>query len=100
MVLVEILSRIIDQGFRFPEAVAAPRFSVGTSGLTLEVTDGAAWTAEQMDRLKSWGIKAIPSKTAMFGIFHGIHADPGAAECEGVADPRWGGAAACRRDNR
>jgi gamma-glutamyltranspeptidase/glutathione hydrolase len=109
MALVEILSRALDQGLRLPEAVAAPRFSLPQAvppapgsgleadALTMEAGDGAAWTPDQLEQLRSWGFKVTPSRTALFGIFHGIYVDRATGQFEGVADLRWGGVAAALR---
>jgi gamma-glutamyltranspeptidase/glutathione hydrolase len=102
--IVQVISRVIDQGYTLPEAVAAPRIAPQISLLTasykmdeatLEMTPINGWSKADAEAFEAAGIE-ITSKE-MYSLLARVHAlirDPGTGLWTGVADPDWEGSAA------
>jgi gamma-glutamyltranspeptidase/glutathione hydrolase len=102
--IVQVISRVIDQGYALPEAVAAPRIAPKLNLFTasfamdeamLEMTPINGWSPEDAEALESVGIE-VTSKT-MYSLLARVHAmirDPDTGRWTGVADPDWEGSAA------
>jgi len=93
--VVEVVSRVIDDGMSLAEALAAPRVHMNTNGrLDTETSPGIGWTAEQLADIRALGIEVTESPDA--GAFSRVHAilyDPATRTWYGAADPDWEGTA-------
>lgn len=99
--VVEVASRAVDGGLSFPEAMAAPRFFPGFAVRSdpvpwdFETSSVAAFDTTSVSAL---GLPTqFVERETSFGRVHGIAYDAATGEWEGVADPRWEGAAAVPR---
>ena len=92
--IVEVTSRLLDDGVTLAEAMAAPRFHPTADTIYLESRPGTAWEASDIADLRSFGFAvAIRSSATSFARLHAIAFDPATREWIGVADPRWSGSA-------
>jgi len=96
--VVEVASRIVDARLPLPRAVAAPRFFPGFAVRSdpvpwdFEISSVARWDSAGVEAL-GLSMRWVERETS-FGRIHGIAYHRLAGEWEGVADPRWEGAAA------
>jgi gamma-glutamyltranspeptidase/glutathione hydrolase len=102
--IVQVISRVIDQGYTLAEAVAAPRIAPKLSLLTasflmdeatLEMTPINGWSASDAAAFEAAGIE-VHSKE-MYSLLARVHAimrDPKTGRWTGVADPDWEGGVA------
>lgn len=102
--IVQVISRVIDQGYSLAEAVAAPRIAPKMSLLTasfamdeatLEMTPINGWSKSDAVEFEAAGIE-ITSRE-MYSLLARVHALMRDAETgiwTGVADPDWEGSAA------
>jgi len=99
--VVEVVSRAIDGGMEFPQAVAAPRFFPGFAVRSdpvpwdFEASPVAMWDSAAVSVLDV-ELEMVERETS-FGRVHGIAYHPLEGLWEGVADPRWEGAAVVPR---
>jgi gamma-glutamyltranspeptidase/glutathione hydrolase len=92
--IVQVISRIVDQGLPLTEALAAARVYQMPDRLLIEGHPGVYWKeAETLRRLQSKGVKSELVRTAaQFGRVHMLqHLSDG--RWVGGADPDWGGSA-------
>lgn len=93
--VVQVLSRAVDRGMDFPEAMAAPRVHPDGDTIVVEATDDPGWSADQIETLRAMGFPVTPvERVGAFGRIHGIRYHPATDEWQGVADPDWEGSAA------
>lgn len=92
--VVQVVSRVIDDGMSFPEAMAAPRVhpsfdsTFAFSGLAMETVPNRGWTEEQVSVIEGLGFRVIPAaRPGSFGRVQGIQYDPITGVWEGVSDP-------------
>jgi len=102
--IVQVISRVIDQGYTLAEAVAAPRIAPKISLLTasyimdeatLEMTPINGWTKSDAAEFEAAGIE-ITSRE-MYSLLARVNAlvrDTETGIWTGVADPDWEGSAA------
>jgi gamma-glutamyltranspeptidase/glutathione hydrolase len=96
--LVEVVSRTLDRGLDFADAVGAPRMHPSGNTLYVEVRDGAAWSQAERDGLAEFGFEISErDRAAYFARLHGIAVDTLTGDYVGVADPRGSGSAAAVR---
>jgi gamma-glutamyltranspeptidase / glutathione hydrolase len=93
--IVAVLSRAIDEGLPFEEAMFAPRIHPVThSEVHLEHRPGARWPESVHIDLRSFGMtNEVRLDPSYFGRVHGIAYDVATGEFVGVADPRRDGSA-------
>jgi gamma-glutamyltranspeptidase/glutathione hydrolase len=101
--VIQVISRVVDQGLTLPEAVAAPRVHPDAER-TLRIEEGpvASWTATDRERLAAWGYTLVPAPSGFFGRVHAVKLGTRTSDALGVAEPRWTGAASgpAGRNNR
>lgn len=92
--VIQVISRMIDHQMTLAEAMLAPRVHPDAER-TLRVEEGpvSAWSAADRERFATWGFKLVPSPSGFFGRVHAVRIS-GSATAQGVAEPRWTGAAA------
>jgi N-acyl-D-amino-acid deacylase len=93
--VVNAVVHFVDGGLPFPQAVAAPRVSSDRAGgLVLETHDGAGYTPELAEAVRSLGLDVRENpRVGSFGRIHGMRYHAPSGLWEGVADPDWGGSA-------
>jgi len=90
--VIQIVSRVVDHGLSFEEAVAAPRVHPGSgNGIHVERGEVAAWTDEEVARLRELGFEPEFQPSGFFGRSHLVALEDEAFL--GVAEPRWTGSA-------
>ncbi|MBT4160392.1 MAG: hypothetical protein HOE54_03745 [Gammaproteobacteria bacterium] len=102
--IVQVISRVIDQGYSLAEAVAAPRIAPSMGLIppgyvmdeaTLEMTPINGWSKADAEAFEAAGTE-ITSRE-MYSLLARVHAlirDPETGLWTGVADPDWEGSAA------
>jgi gamma-glutamyltranspeptidase / glutathione hydrolase len=96
--IVAVLSRAIDGGDAFPDAMRAPRLHALADRIDVEVRPGAAWADTAIGRLRGLGFTVRErAEPPYFGRIHGIAYDARTRSYIGVSDPRWHGGAASPR---
>ena len=98
--VVQVASRVIDDGMSFPEALAAARVhptfdsTYAFAGISMETSGPNGWTERQMDEVRAMGFTVTPvPRIASFGRVHGIRFFAGSGHWVGVAEPDAEGAA-------
>ncbi|MGD8321323.1 MAG: gamma-glutamyltransferase, partial [Gemmatimonadota bacterium] len=92
--IVQVISRIVDDGMTLADALAAPRVYMAGETLEAETTPGFGWTPEQVDEMRALGLQVRDNPG--FGSFSRVHAvqyDPATRTWIGGADPDWEGSA-------
>lgn len=102
--IVQVISRVIDQGYALPEAIAAPRIAPDLSLLTasfimdeatLEMTPINGWTEADAAELEAAGIEVTrKEKYSLLARVNAIMLSSESGLWTGVADPDWEGSAA------
>lgn len=99
--VVEVTSRVIDQGMSLADAMRTPRFFPGfgvrseSTPWEFERSSGSTWDSAAVVGL---GIESrFVRRPGAFGRIHAISYDVDAGIWQGVADPGWEGAAAIPR---
>lgn len=94
--ITAVLSRAIDEGLSFEEAMFAPRFHpVTVNRIALEHRPGARWPESAYIALRAFGFATQAERDpSFFGRVHGLAFDRATQEYVGVADPRRDGSAA------
>ncbi len=92
--VIQVISRLVDHKMTLPEALLAPRVHPDAER-TLRVEEGpvSLWSAADRERFATWGFKLVPSPSGFFGRVHAVRIR-GSSPAQGVAEPRWTGAAA------
>jgi len=93
--VVQVVSRVIDQGLSLPEAMSAARVSMGFNGvLSMETSDPKGWSEEQMDRVRTMGlnVQAAPGPVA-FALVQALGFDPITGTWTAVSEPDGEGTA-------
>jgi gamma-glutamyltranspeptidase/glutathione hydrolase len=102
--IVQVISRVIDQGYSLAEAIAAPRIAPGLSLLTasysideatIEVTPINGWSEQDVAVFEAAGIEV--TRREKYSVMARVNAIMFSAENDrwtGVADPDWEGSAA------
>ena len=93
--IVNVISRIIDQGLPLAEALHSPRVHPLEEGISLEIVDEVSWNKDDSTYFSQLGymveMKRLPGQ---FGRIHGAMLDTLTGEWIGCADPDWEGTAA------
>lgn len=92
--VVQVISRIIDDGMELPAALAAPRVYMGGGTLEAETTPGSGWSPEQVAEMRALGLEVRGNPgVGSFSRVHAVHFDAAAGTWIGAADPDWEGTA-------
>lgn len=93
--VVEVVSRVIDQGMPLDQALAAPRIYFQADSMLVETHEGINWDPASFEEITSEGffLKNV-NQPARFGRVHAIQFDAGTKVWTGCADPDWEGTAA------
>lgn len=99
--VVQVLSRAVDRGMDFPDAMAAPRVHPDGDTVVVEATESPGWSPEQVATFRELGfpVESV-ERVGAFGRVHGIRYHPSGGAWEGVADPDWEGSAAAPGSSR
>ncbi len=92
--VVQVISRIVDDGMDLADALAAPRVYMSGSTLEVETTPGSGWTSTDVAQMKALGLAV--RETPRVGAFSRVHAvqyDAATKTWIGGADPDWEGSA-------
>jgi gamma-glutamyltranspeptidase/glutathione hydrolase len=98
--IVQVMSRMVDQGLSLEEAMAAPRVHIEPSDpeiLHMQVRNYGAWSPEQRADLRAFGFDVRDENSRSFGNVSAIARDTLSGEWIGVADPGAAGAASAPR---
>lgn len=98
--IVQVTSRMVDQGLPLEDAMAAPRVHVEPADpnmLYMQVRDNGEWTAEQRADLRAFGFDVRDQTSGSFGNLSAIAKDTVSGEWIGVAQPGGSGAAGAPR---
>lgn len=92
--VVQVISRIIDDGMDLPRALAAPRVYMGGATLEAETSPGTGWTPEQVDEMRRLGLDVRENPgVGSFARVHAVQFDASTRTWIGGADPDWEGSA-------
>ena len=101
--IVQVISRVIDQGYTLPEAVAAPRIAPTLSRSTarfamdeaaLEVTPINGWSEADITQIEKAGIDVTrKEKYSLLARVNAVMFDGDSGVWVGVSDPDWEGSA-------
>jgi len=93
--VVQAVTRVVDDGMSFPDALAAARVhptfdSTFTSfnGVSMETSGRMGWTEAQVQAVEAMGFDVTPvARIGSFGRIHGIQFDAESGAWIGVAEP-------------
>lgn len=102
--IVQVISRVIDQGMALEDAIAAPRIAPKFSRIPpgylreeadVETTPHNGWSEEDLAAMRELGMALEGRRQyAMFGRVNAVGLDEKSGRWKGVADPDWEGSAA------
>jgi gamma-glutamyltranspeptidase/glutathione hydrolase len=102
--VLQVLSRVLDQGMDLADAIAAPRIAPKMriippgyvdDALLLETTPINGWSSDRVLELAALGLEVEERpRYASFGRVHALMFDAASLVWTGVADPDWEGSAA------
>ena len=98
--IVQVTSRMVDQGLPLEEAMAAQRVHIEPSDpkiLHMQVRDYGAWSPEQLADLRAFGFDVRDENPQSFGNVSAIALDTLSGEWVGAANPGTAGAASAPR---
>jgi gamma-glutamyltranspeptidase/glutathione hydrolase len=98
--IVQVTSRLVDQGLPLGEAMAAPRVHIEPADpeiLHMQVHDYGAWSRDQRADLRAFGFDVRDENPQSFGNVSAIVLDTLTGEWIGVANPGTAGAAGAPR---
>jgi gamma-glutamyltranspeptidase / glutathione hydrolase len=92
--VVQVISRVIDDGMELPQALAAPRVFMSGGVLEAETSPGIGWAPAQVAEMEALGleVRANPG-VGSFARVHAVQFDPESLTWIGGADPDWEGSA-------
>lgn len=92
--IVQVISRIIDDGMTLAEALAAPRVYMRGGVMEAETTPGSGWTEAEVNEMRALGLDVQENPgTGSFSRVHAIQYDAATNTWIGGADPDWEGSA-------
>lgn len=99
--VVQVISRIVDDGMPLADALAAPRTYWSGTTLEAETTPVSGWTPAQVAEMRALGleVREVPS-TGSFSRVHAVQFDAATHTFIGGADPDWEGSAQSPRTPR
>jgi gamma-glutamyltranspeptidase/glutathione hydrolase len=93
--VVQVVSRVIDDGMSLAQALEAPRVHMNFDGrLNVETSPDIGWAPDELDDIRAMGIEITETDRA--GAFSRVHAvlfDADTGMWYGAADPDWEGTA-------
>jgi gamma-glutamyltranspeptidase/glutathione hydrolase len=99
--VVQVISRVIDDGMTLADALAAPRVYMSGDRLEAETTPGIGWTPAQVAEMRALGLEVRENPgVGSFSRVHAIQFDPATHTWVGGADPDWEGSARAPRATR
>jgi gamma-glutamyltranspeptidase/glutathione hydrolase len=97
--VVQVISRVIDDGKTLADALAAPRVYMSGDRLEVETTPGIGWTPEEVTEMRTLGLEVRENpRVGAFSRVHAIRFDPATHTWVGGADPDWEGSAQAPRE--
>ena len=92
--VVQVISRMIDDGMDLPQALAAPRVYMSGGTLEAETSPGTGWTEAQVAEMEALGLEVRSNPgVGSFARVHAVQFDPESGIWIGGADPDWEGSA-------
>lgn len=92
--VVQVISRIIDDGMDLPQALAAPRVYMSGGTLEAETSPGTGWTEAEVAEMEALGLEVRSNPgVGSFARVHAVQFDAATGTWIGGADPDWEGSA-------
>ena len=92
--IVQVISRVIDDGMTLADALAAPRVYMGGGTLDAETSPGIGWTPAEVAEMRALGLEVNEDPgVGEFSRVHAIQYDAATNTWIGGADPDWEGSA-------
>jgi gamma-glutamyltranspeptidase/glutathione hydrolase len=93
--VVQVISRVIDDGMSLAQALEAPRVHMnGNGSLDTETSPDIGWTPAELEDIRALGIDVVEtSRPGAFSRVHAILYDAKTSTWYGAADPDWDGTA-------
>ncbi len=92
--VVQVISRVIDDGMTLSDALAAPRVYMSGTRLEAETTPGSGWTPAQVAEMRALGLEVRENPgVGSFSRVQAIRFDAATRTWVGGADPDWEGSA-------
>ncbi|HKJ01223.1 MAG TPA: gamma-glutamyltransferase [Longimicrobiales bacterium] len=92
--IVQVISRIVDEGMTLSDALAAPRVYMSGSTLEAETSPGTGWTPGEVAEMRALGLEVRENPgVGSFSRVHAIQYDASSNTWIGGADPDWEGSA-------
>jgi gamma-glutamyltranspeptidase/glutathione hydrolase len=99
--VVQVISRVIDDGMSLEDALAAPRVYMSGNTLEAETTPDSGWTPAQVQEMRALGLTVRENPgTGSFSRVHAVRFDAATHTFIGGADPDWEGSALSPREPR
>ena len=93
--IVNVISKVIDNGLSLPDAMYAPRVHPLEEGISLEVVDDTGWDEADSTYFSQLGYMVeLGRLPGQFGRIHAVMLDTLTGAWIGCADPDWEGTAA------
>lgn len=92
--IVQVISRVVDDGMSLADALAAPRVYMGGGTLEAETSPGTGWTPDEVAEMRALGLTVRENPgVGSFSRVHAIQYDAATGTWIGGADPDWEGSA-------
>jgi gamma-glutamyltranspeptidase/glutathione hydrolase len=93
--VVQVISRIVDDGLTLAEALEAARVHMNRDGtLDVETSPVIGWTEGDMANMRALGLQLrTTARPGAFSRVHAVQYDPETNTWHGMADPDWEGSA-------
>ncbi len=96
--VVQVISRVIDDGMTLADALAAPRVYMTGRALEVETSPGIGWTPAEVEEMRALGLEVRENPgVGSFSRVHAIQYDAATRTWIGGADPDWEGSAQAPR---
>lgn len=96
--VVQVISRVIDDGMTLADALAAPRVYMSGDRLEAETSPGIGWTPAEVAEMRALGLEVRENpRVGAFSRVHAVRFDPTTNTWVGGADPDWEGSAQAPR---
>lgn len=99
--VVQVISRVIDDGMTLADALAAPRVYMSGRTLEVETSPGIGWTPAEVGEMRALGLEIRENPgVGSFSRVHAIRYDAATRTWIAGADPDWEGSAQAPRGER
>lgn len=99
--VVQVISRVIDDGMTLADALAAPRVYMSGRTLEVETSPGIGWTPAEVGEMRALGLEIRENPgVGSFSRVHAIQYDAATRTWIAGADPDWEGSAQAPRGER